>query len=95
MIQTTSILLTELQDFGNPRTNLARLAKAGKYYPIVNGLYETERLDDVKEMLYERFENIDYAHAREDVLPFIKDPSLTALWSGDFFKQITSRLQDR
>lgn len=43
MIQTTSMLLTQLQDYANPNTKLARLVKAGNYYPIVNGLYETEK----------------------------------------------------
>ncbi|WP_425755998.1 hypothetical protein ACPW7J_01125 [Ihubacter sp. rT4E-8] len=42
-----------------------------------------------------RFETIDYTKAKEDVLPFIKDPTLTALWSEDFFKQITNGLQAR
>ncbi len=52
-------------------------------------------LDDVKAMLCSRFETIDYTKAKEDVLPFIKDPTLTTLWSEDFFKQITNGLQAR
>ncbi|WP_425756007.1 type IV toxin-antitoxin system AbiEi family antitoxin domain-containing protein [Ihubacter sp. rT4E-8] len=43
MIQTTSMLLTQLQDYANPNTKLSRLVKNGNYYPIVNGLYETEK----------------------------------------------------
>ena len=50
-------------------------------------------LKDVKQMLNQRFEEIDYKQAREDVLPFVKDPSSLTLWSSDFFQQITEELQ--
>lgn len=49
-------------------------------------------LDDVKRMLKNKFDAIDYKQAREDVIPFIKDPSKMDLWSSDFFKQITDNL---
>lgn len=44
---------------------------------------------DLKHMLYERFETIDYAQAKEDVEPFIRDSAMLNIWSADFFKQIT------
>lgn len=50
------------------------------------------KLDDVKRMLKNKFDTIDYDQAREDVIPFIKDPSKMDLWSSDFFKQITDNL---
>lgn len=49
-------------------------------------------IDDVKSMLIDRFETINYKQAREDVIPFVKDPYKMDLWSADFFKQITENL---
>lgn len=49
-------------------------------------------LDDVKRILKNKFDAIDYKQAKEDVMPFIKDPSKMDLWSPDFFKQITDNL---
>ena len=49
-------------------------------------------LDEVKHMLGERFENIDYEQAKSDVEPFIHDSSSLALWSAEFFSQITNNL---
>lgn len=51
-------------------------------------------LEDIKNILFQRFDEIDYAQAKEDVLPFIKDVSSVALWGADFFKQITNDLTE-
>lgn len=48
--------------------------------------------DSVKEMLINRFNEIDYNVAKEDVIPFIKDTSVLNLWSKEFFISITSGL---
>lgn len=48
--------------------------------------------DSVKEMLINRFNEIDYNAAKEDVVPFIKDASVLNLWSKEFFISITSGL---
>lgn len=48
--------------------------------------------DSVKEMLINRFNEIDYDAAKEDVIPFIKDASVLNLWSKEFFISITSGL---
>lgn len=50
-------------------------------------------IDDAKQLLCDRFDQIDYAQAKEDVIPFIKDTASLDLWSADFFKQITSGLR--
>lgn len=50
-------------------------------------------IDEVREMLCERFESIDYADAKQDVAPFIRDTSPLDLWGADFFKQITRGLK--
>lgn len=49
-------------------------------------------LPEIKKMLCDRFDSIDYAQAKQDVIPFIHDPHSLDLWSADFFKQITENL---
>lgn len=49
-------------------------------------------LNEIKKMLAERFERIDYAQARRDVEPFIRDISVLDIWNADFFQQITDGL---
>ena len=44
-------------------------------------------------LLNERFAEIDYEQAKQDVLPFIKDKSKLNLWSAAFFSDITKNLQ--
>lgn len=51
-------------------------------------------MDTLKTMLIERFDNIDYEIAKQDVLPFIKDASKLELWNKDFFISITENLKD-
>lgn len=50
-------------------------------------------IEKLKGLLNERFSNMDFAQAREDVLPFVKDKSKLDLWGKDFFMEITKRLQ--
>ncbi len=50
-------------------------------------------LDDIKNMLYERFDQIDYEQAKSDVEPFIRDVDVLNIWSRDFFRQITKDLR--
>ena len=51
-------------------------------------------LEDVKRMLFTRFDEIDYSQARQDVEPFIQDSSVLNVWDTDFFKQITENLHE-
>ncbi len=64
---------------------------------LVQSKYITEDYDltieNLKTLLNERFSNIDFAQAREDVLPFVKDKSKLDLWSKEFFIEITKNLQ--
>lgn len=55
---------------------------------------EVCEINDIKKMLNDRFETIDYKQAKEDVIPFIKEPSKMDMWSTEFFKQITEGLTD-
>lgn len=50
-------------------------------------------LEDVKQMLYDLFDSIEYEATKEDVRPFIRDFLLLNLWSADFFKQITDEIK--
>ncbi|MDO4710790.1 MAG: nucleotidyl transferase AbiEii/AbiGii toxin family protein [Peptostreptococcaceae bacterium] len=52
-------------------------------------------LDDIKQMLCERFDSMDFAQAKQDVSPFIRDVSKLDLWGADFFKQITENLNQQ
>ena len=45
--------------------------------------------DDIKGMLIEKFSNIDYNIAIDDVKNFLKDKSSLKLWNKDFFIGIT------
>ena len=49
-------------------------------------------LDELKAMLYIRFDTIDFAQAKRDVEPFIQNISILDSWSADFFKDITNKL---
>lgn len=44
----------------------------------------------LKEMLVERFKNVDFEAAKKDVQPFIKNQMVLDLWNVDFFTAITN-----
>ena len=50
-------------------------------------------LEEIKTMLKNRFDSIDFLQARKDVESFIRDTSVLDIWSSDFFKQITEGLK--
>ncbi len=49
-------------------------------------------IDILKDMLINKFKEIDYNNAKEDVIPFIKDINSLNLWNSDFFIKITEQL---
>ena len=51
-------------------------------------------IENAKELLCARFDTIDYAQAKEDVRPFIRDAASLDFWSADFFRQITENLRE-
>ena len=54
---------------------------------------EALTMDSLKDLLCARFSETDFDSAKQDVLPFIKDPSALDLWSKEFFSSVTlSRL---
>lgn len=48
MIKTTKMLKDELKEFSNYSAKIARMVEEGKLFPIIKGLYETERKCDGK-----------------------------------------------
>lgn len=66
----------------------ARLAQSG-FIPSDKQI----TLDDLKEILYKRFANIDYAQAKQDVIPFINNTNALDVWNSDFFCKITEGLK--
>ena len=62
---------------------------------IQSGYITSDRecsLKEIKDMLSERFDTIDFTQAKQDVEPFIHDSAAVNIWSADFFKQITQGL---
>ncbi|WP_022795963.1 nucleotidyl transferase AbiEii/AbiGii toxin family protein [Bavariicoccus seileri] len=65
----------------------ARLIQSGDLDP-----QKEFTMEILKNYLFERFDKIDYAQAKQDVVPFIRHTSDLELWQSDFFKQITETL---
>ncbi|MBQ8308822.1 MAG: nucleotidyl transferase AbiEii/AbiGii toxin family protein [Clostridia bacterium] len=49
-------------------------------------------VENLRTLLNERFSNMDFVQAREDVLPFVRDKAKLDLWSKEFFIEITKQL---
>lgn len=68
---------------------------------IKNKLIESEYIKSnslfdiniLKKLLIDKFSEIDYTEAKEDVIPFIKNVDSLNIWSKDFFISITDKLQ--
>ena len=50
-------------------------------------------IDILKELLNNKFKEINYTVAKEDVIAFIEDTDSLNLWNEDFFMDITKRLE--
>lgn len=50
-------------------------------------------IDNLKNLLNERFDNLNVEQAKQDVLPFVKDKTKLDIWSVEFFKEITKNLK--
>ncbi len=49
-------------------------------------------IEDVTTMLLGRIEAIDWRQAREDVLPFVRDPRALELWGRELFAEAVARI---
>ena len=56
---------------------------------------DTCTLDDIKRMLREHFDTINFSQAKQDVEPFIHNTSALDIWKAEFFKQITEKLKQQ
>lgn len=54
---------------------------------------ESFGLQELKDSLSQKFDNISFEKAKEDVLPFIKNSDSLRLWKPEFFKKITENLK--
>lgn len=72
----------------NLRHLTARLAQSGHI-----SMEKELKIEDVREMLFKRFSNIDYSMVRQDVTPFIRNINALDVWNQDFFSQITENLK--
>ena len=66
----------------------ARLVQSGAWDPE-----KALSIEDTRDLLFSRFDSIDFENAKNDVRPFIRDTDSLNIWSADFFKQITSNLR--
>lgn len=48
-------------------------------------------LQSLNQLLLERIEHIDFEQAKDDVRPFVNDPDSLALWSKEFFTQLSKK----
>lgn len=67
----------------------ARLEQSGHISPA-----NQFTLEDLKELLCERFANIDYNLAKDDVAPFIQNKRELDVWTSNFFCEITKGLEE-
>ena len=58
-------------------------------YIEINSKFNIEVL---KKLLINKFNEIDYVDAKEDVMPFIKDMKSLDVWNADFFIDITKKI---
>lgn len=54
---------------------------------------ELQTTDQLKKMITERINSVNIEMAKQDVLPFIKNPKELDIWSKDFFIQITENIR--
>lgn len=50
-------------------------------------------IEQLKEIIIRRIKTVDIEQAKQDVLPFIKDPQELSVWNKEFFIQITEKIQ--
>lgn len=63
---------------------------------IQNGAWKSSDMltaPALTDLLKERIEKTDFASARIDVLPFIRDPASIDLWSGSFMNDVAGRMK--
>lgn len=59
----------------------------------VVGVDSSFNVSKLKDMLNEKFKQINFVEAKEDIVPFIEDIDSLNLWSAEFFIEITKELK--
>jgi len=62
---------------------------------VQTGHFEQDKdfnLDNLKVMLVDHFNSVDFAMAKNDILPFIKDERELDLWGKEFFISLVEML---
>ena len=49
--------------------------------------------DRFRQMLSEAIETLKVDQAQKEVEPFVKSPAALAVWSNDFFRDVSSRIR--
>ncbi len=49
-------------------------------------------IEQIREILFQRFAAIDFSQAKADVLPFIRNPASLDAWSAELFQDMTRQL---
>jgi hypothetical protein len=57
------------------------------------GPHEPLNQSDILQLLNKKFNSINYAQARQDIIPFIKNPDEVKIWSAEFFSSIANSIQ--
>ena len=75
----------------HPRINLAHLEQRMRQTGHWKG---EQRLLPAAftDLLFEAIDRLDVNQARKDVMPFVKDQQMLAIWSNDFFRDVASRI---
>ena len=61
---------------------------------INSGILKSEdafTIEQLKSMLYEKFKQVDFQLAKDDVIEFINDKRKIEIWSSEFFCDVTEQ----
>jgi len=64
---------------------------------VQTGDWESDKpffMDDLKSLYIDAVDKTDIEQARKDVIPFLKDPTETDIWSKNFFKSLSDKFVD-
>lgn len=76
----------------HPELNLPHLEQRMRQTGDWKGETPLTREDFVK-LINDAIDQVDPDQARQDVAPFVKDPQALAVWSREFFRDVTARIR--
>ncbi len=75
----------------HPQLNLAHLEQRMRQ----TGHWKGDHIlssTNLKDLLFDAIDKLDIKQARNDVIPFVKDPQMLDIWSHDFFYDVANRM---